>query len=309
MTTASQVLGQCGHRLFFLLETIPRFVGHQSHAPAQRGEPPVRIIVAQQQAIFRPRSKHAVRLVDTFGNQIVDEDTDVSLAAIEDEGRLVLDFQSGVDAGHQPLGGRLFIAGRAVNLTGEVETLHQFCLQRWMKLRGRGIIVLHRITPAQHLGLLESRNVLEHGLLHVVGQARADPVAVILQRVAAFRLQKNLMPVFVRKADDLVFDGGAIARSAALDLAGVHRCPVQIGPDQVVDGFICIRDVAIELGLGDRLGGKTEGPRVGIAGLDFQLGKVDGSAVESAWRAGLEAGQLTIDRPRDLRASSLRPCA
>ena len=59
-----------------------------------------------------------------------------------------------------------------------------------------------------------------------------------------------------------------------------------------MDGFVRVRDVAIELGLGDRLGEKTEGPRVGIAGLDFQLSKVDGPPVEPAWGAGLKAGQL-----------------
>ena len=130
------------------------------------------------------------------------------------------------------------------------------------------------------------------------------------------------MAVLVGEAHDLVLDRRAVARPAALDLARVHRRPVQVGADQLVDRLVGVGDVAIELRLRDALGREAERPRLGVAGLRLALVEVDGAAVEPAGRAGLEAGQLEaaagqavaerlgglIARP-GRRASWPRPCA
>src|SRR5258707_7760336 len=42
------------------------------------------------------------------------------------------------------------------------------------------------------------------------------------------------MSVAVAEADDLVLDRGAIARSGALDLPGIHRRAMHIGPDHLM---------------------------------------------------------------------------
>ncbi len=89
-----------------------------------------------------------------------------------------------------------------------------------MQLRRRGVVVLDRVAPAHDLGLLQAGDEPEHRLLHVVGQAGADAVAVVLERVAAFRLEEDLVPLLVGEAHDLVLDRRAVARPAALDLAG-----------------------------------------------------------------------------------------
>jgi hypothetical protein len=46
-------------------------------------------------------------------------------------------------------------------------------------------------------------------------------------RGQAFGLQKDLVAVLVRKAVDLVFHAGAVARAHAFDLAGEHRAAVK----------------------------------------------------------------------------------
>src|SRR5581483_6209923 len=97
------------------------------------------------------------------------------------------------------------------------------------------------------------------------------------------------MPILVRKAHDLVFDGRTIARAARLNLPGVHWRPVQVSADQVVDGFVGVRNVAIELVLGDLLRRKAEWPRIEVAGLHLGLVEVDGPTIHPAWGAGLEA--------------------
>ena len=57
------------------------------------------------------------------------------------------------------------------------------------------------------------------------------------------------MPVLVGEAHDLVLDRRAVARPARLDLARVHRRPVQVGADQVVDRLVRVGDVAVHLRL------------------------------------------------------------
>ena len=188
----------------------------QADAPAERRQAAVGVVVPQQQAILGPAGEHAVRLVDALGHQVVDQDADVGLAAVEDERRLLLDLQRGVDAGHQPLGGGLLVAGGAVDLAGEVEAFDRLRFQRRVQLRRRGVVVFDGVAPAQHLGVLQAGDEAEHPLLHVLGQAGGDAVAVIFERVAAFRLQENLVAVLVGEADDLVLDGRAVARPAAL---------------------------------------------------------------------------------------------
>ena len=73
----------------------------------------------ERQAILGAAGEHPIGLVDAAGDEIVDQDADVGPRAVEDQGRIALDRQGGVDAGDQPLGGRLLVAGRAVDLTGE----------------------------------------------------------------------------------------------------------------------------------------------------------------------------------------------
>ena len=94
-----------------------------------------------------------------------------------------------------------------------------------MQLGRRRIVVFNRIAPAEDLRTLKPGDVLEHRLLHVLGQARADAVPVIFERVPPFRLQKDLVALLVGETHDLVFNGRTIARPARLDLAGVHRGP------------------------------------------------------------------------------------
>src|SRR3546814_20007379 len=55
--------------------------------------------------------------------------------------------------------------------------------------------------------------------------------------VRALRLQKDLVPVAVAEADDLVFDGGAIARPPGPDHAGVKRRAIQAFADHAMRRF------------------------------------------------------------------------
>ena len=90
----------------------------------------------EHQAILGAAGEHAVRLVDAAGDQVVDQDADIGPRAVEDQRRLALDRERGVDAGDQALGRRLLVAGRAVDLAGEEEVARP----AWSRASGRSWI-------------------------------------------------------------------------------------------------------------------------------------------------------------------------
>ena len=67
---------------------------------------------------------------------------------------------------------------------------------------------------------------------------------------------------------------------------------MQIGSDQVVDGRIGVRDVAMNLRLSNSLGRKGEWNGFGVTRLNFEIGEVDRAAIQAAGRARLEPGQF-----------------
>jgi len=75
------------------------------------------------------------------------------------------------------------------------------------------------------------------------------------------------MAILIGEAHDLVLDGRAVARPTTLDLAGVHRRPMQVGADEFVNRLIGIGNVAIHLRLFDAPCGETKRPGFRVAGL------------------------------------------
>ena len=96
------------------------------------------------------------------------------------------------------------------------------------------------------------------------------------------------MARLVGEAHDLVLDRRAIARPGAFDLAGIQRCAVDIGGDDVMGRRAGIGDVAGDLRRRNPVGQGRERHRRIVAGLDFERRPVDGFAVEPRRRAGLE---------------------
>src|SRR5512147_199853 len=91
-----------------------------------------------------------------------------------------------------------------------VHTCDQFCLKRLMELSGREIIVFNRITWFKHLSLLQARNRFENRSLNIDREAGRDTIWIELDGIKPFRLDENLVPLFVRKTYDFVLNGGAV---------------------------------------------------------------------------------------------------
>ena len=101
-------------------------------------------------------------------------------------------------------------------------------------------VIFDGIPGAHHLGIFESGDGAQGFELDVFGQARAESIHIDFECVPTFGLKKDLVPVFVGEADDLVFDGWAIARAAALDAPGEQRGLVQPAAQDIASLCICL---------------------------------------------------------------------
>ena len=263
----------------------------------------------QQQAILRAAGEHSVGLVHAPGDQVVDHHADVGLVAAQYQRLLAGKRQGGVDTGHQSLAGGLLVAGGAVDLSGQIQSGDALRLERRPQLFRREVVVLDGVAVAEDLRPLQPGDQPDHGVLHVAGKAGRQPVDIDLSRVAALGLQEQLVAVLVGEADHLGLQRWAVAGPGRLDLAGVHRRPVQVRPDQIVYRGVGVRDPARDLLQVDPVG--EEGKRLGhlVAGLDLGLVEVDGPPVQARRRAGLESRQREAEPLQSLAEARGGPFA
>ena len=103
------------------------------------------------------------------------------------------------------------------------------------------------------------------------------------------------MPRLVRKADDLILDGRAVARADALDLAAVERRAVEVFADDLVGFARGIGQIADRLIAGRPVGVERERDDLLLALLHLETGKVDRTAVDARRGAGLEPLQAQAE--------------
>ena len=138
--------------------------------------------------------------------------------------------------------------------------------------------------------LLQANHGVHHGQLRVERQAGGDAVGVDLVCLEPFGLQVDLVGILVREAVDLVLDGGAIARPHTFDDAGEERRTIQRLADDLVRARVGVRDPARQLPwvLVCTPDEREHRHRVQITRLDAQPAVVDGLAIDTRRRAGLE---------------------
>ena len=95
-----------------------------------RGKTQIRVVLTQKQAVFRTRRHHPVRFMVFFGNQIVDQDTDICLGTVEDDRFFSQHFARRIDTRHKALYRRFLITGASVKLTAAEQSPDRLKFQR-----------------------------------------------------------------------------------------------------------------------------------------------------------------------------------
>ena len=210
-------------------EGLPALVVHHAHGSAKLREPQVRVIGPEQQTELGPRREQPVRLEATLGDQVVDHHAQIGQISANHHGFSTQRLSSGVEPGNQPLPCRLFISRRAVDLTGQEQSLDAPGLECGAKLRGLHEVVLHRIAWTNHPGGRQSRQARNNLGLHLRRKAHRQAIHVDLVDIHAFRFQMEEVPLPVGKTHHLVFEGGTVAGSDASNGAVVQRRTGHVG--------------------------------------------------------------------------------
>ena len=169
-------------------------------------EPAVGVVVSEQEAVFCAGGEHAIGFIDTFGDEIVNQDSEVGLAAVKNKVRAILQFAGGIDAGDESLPGGFFVAGGAVDLSGEIESFDSASFERGVQLGGGSEVIFNRVAVAHDLSIFAAWDAADDLILNIAWEAGGDTVAIDFLCVAAFRFEKDLMGLFFGEADNFVFD-------------------------------------------------------------------------------------------------------
>jgi hypothetical protein len=220
----------------------------QPEALRDRREPIPRVVGPQAQPELGPAREHAIGLNGRLRDQVVHEHADVRLVPPEHHIRGFRTRETGrVHTRDQALGRGLFVPARPVDLTRKEEPGHTLRLTRRADLVRADHVVLDRVPVPQDLRPLTPGHRVDDLVLHVRGQARADPVAIDPFRTDALRLEEHAVPLAVGEAHDLVLDARAIPRPRALDLPAEQGCSVQVLADQLVRLRCRVRLAAVDL--------------------------------------------------------------
>ena len=259
---------------------------------AQGREPQVGVVGAQTKPVFGPRGKHAIWLRRAPGDQIINHDAYVGLTSVEQKRGRAARVKRRVHPRHHPLGGGLFVAGGAVDLSGQKETWQASGFEGWAQLPGVHEIVFDGISRLYHAHLLEAGNGVQQKLLRFLGKGGGNTVGIDRVVIEPLGFEKNPVPGFLGEAHHLVFDGGAISWSAAFDPARIERRFMEAVANHLMGLFRGGGDMARKLRRGDDAGHGGEGARWIVALLNLKLPPPDGAAIEPWWGAGLESAEL-----------------
>lgn len=234
-------------RLAFGFEPRVADIVDEPEAPSDRGEAQVGVVLAQQETVLGTRGEHAIRLRHPARDEIVDEHAEIGLVAPRPPRLMVAQRARGVHARDQSLRRRFLVAGRAVDLSGEVEPGDRLRLERGLERARIEVVVLDGVAGPRNHGTLEAPDRAHELPLHVEGQAGRDAVRVHLDSVEPLGLDEDLVALAIGEAHHLVLDRRTIARPHALDHARVHGRAIERAANELVRASVRIGDVARHL--------------------------------------------------------------
>ena len=245
-----QALGQLprvGERGGLALERRP---SRRTDAPGgdpARGQALVGVVGAQVQPVLGARGEHPVRLGHPAGDQVVDHDADVGLAAVEDEGRALERARSRVDARDETLARRFLVARRAVDLPGEEQARQRLQRQPAVERARVDVVVLDRVAWLNYACVFKTLNRPDIGLLNLLRQGGRDAVRVDRAVVEALGLEEDLVLNRVRRSAPPCprSTGNSAARRRRCDRRTSPTAPMLARMMSCVRGLVAVTPQAI----------------------------------------------------------------
>ena len=121
-------------------------------------EPEAGIVLSEDEPSFGSACKHAIRLVRSFCDEIIDENADVGILSTEHKRLLTPHGKHGVDTCHDALRSSFFIARRTVDLSCEVKSAYSLRFKRVRQLPGVNAVIFNRVGVRKKLGMFKPRN-------------------------------------------------------------------------------------------------------------------------------------------------------
>ena len=269
-------------------DSLQSLLTEQVRVPGDRPQPGQCIVSAEPQPILGARGEHAIRLRNSLEDEVVDQHPEIGVRSLERQRRHVKRVRGCVGACEQPLRRSLLVSGRAVDLAS-VKQAGKGTMRKPMVEKPRiGIFILDRVAGDANLDPLKALDRPQQRDLDIGWERGRQAVRVNRRIVETFGFEKDLMPVAVAEAVDLVLDRGAIARSAPGDIATEHWRTRQTRADDVMRSRIGSRDRAGELGQSFAALERRQPPLPRITRLGLAPRPIDCAAVKPSRRSGLQ---------------------
>ena len=285
---ASKVVGDLRLQIVFVEKFLIAFRINQTQLIAYRSKPLVGIVLSQQNAVFGSRSEHAIGILDTFRNQIVNEHTDVSLRTGQNQRIFFGKGEMCVDACHESLARRLLITGGSVHLSGKIKVSDNFRFERITQLHRVEIVILDGITRTVYLGLFQSRNQMESLHLNIFRKRGGKTVEVIFICVASLWFKEELVTCTVGETNNLIFYGRTITGTHTLDASLEHRGLFETLLEYLVYLLVGVGNPATELPVKRRCIGERKTSRRVFTGLLLHFGEIDSPSINANRGSGFE---------------------
>ena len=276
-----------------MLVLCPAVILHKAVFPADGGQALVGVVLPQGQPVLAAAGHHAVGVHDALGHKVVHQRAQIAGVPGQHQLLLAQRVAGSVQTRQQTLRGGFLVAGGAVELPCPVQTPHHLAFQRGFQTGGVYAVVLNGVGGAHDLQMLKAFDAVVKGVLHVLRQTAGRALQIHLLGVLAAGLYEQRVTVLAGEAHHLILNRGAIARADTLDHAAVQRAALDIIQNDLVGLGVRVGDPAFHLVVHGCIGQEAEGLQfaVRVAGLAFQLGKINAAAVHPGGGTGLEPAQ------------------
>ena len=157
---------------FFFGEFCPIFIIYQTNFATNGAQSQIGIVLSEQDSVLGARGEHTIWLIYPLHHQVIYQDSDVCFVTLQDNLFEPVQLAVGIDTRHQTLRRSLLITRSAVDLTCEVESIHQLGLQRVAELCGWEVVVLYGVTWAIDVCLLQTLDLSQSLELNLLWQRR-----------------------------------------------------------------------------------------------------------------------------------------